>query len=139
MLRLIASLSRVDVVAGDARRPARRRQQSDQHPDRRRLSRAVRAEEAENLAGADVERDVVDGGEVAERAREIRAPRSRVVMRSRGGRGLRSRPSCAMKLSSTVGGQSARPTHRRSPVRREECRQRRWRSRPAGRPARLSV
>ncbi len=65
------------VEAGDARLPRGRGEQPDQHLDRRRLPRAVGAEEAEHLAGANVERDRVHGGEAAEAARQLRAPRSR--------------------------------------------------------------
>src|SRR5262249_6813510 len=50
----------LDVEAGDPRRAARRLEQRRQHPDRGRLAGAVRAEEAEELAGTDVEVDRVD-------------------------------------------------------------------------------
>ena len=46
-------------------------QQAAEHADRRGLAGAVAAEEAEDLAGADVERHVVDGDEAAESAREV--------------------------------------------------------------------
>src|SRR5690606_38520947 len=42
-----------------------------QHPDRRRLAGAVRAQEPEDLAALDVERHVSDGGERAEHARDV--------------------------------------------------------------------
>ncbi len=38
----------------------------EEHLDERSLARAVRAQDAEDLAGKEVERDVVDGGEIAE-------------------------------------------------------------------------
>src|SRR5436190_1490768 len=59
------------VDAADGRGPARRLEQSAQHANRRRLARAVRAEEAEDLSLADVERQMIDGDEVAEAPREI--------------------------------------------------------------------
>ena len=46
-----------DVEAEHARLPARREEQRDQHLDRRRLAGAVRAEQAEQLALLDGERD----------------------------------------------------------------------------------
>ena len=60
-----------DVVSGDGRAAGGGREQTGQHPDRGGLAGAVRAEEAEHLAGADVEGDAVDGGEGAEAARQI--------------------------------------------------------------------
>ena len=59
-----------DVVAGDGRGTAGWREQSDEHPDRRRFAGAVRAEKTKDLACAHVEGDVIDGGERSERARE---------------------------------------------------------------------
>ena len=53
----------VDVDAADERRPGRGPQQAAQHADGGGLAGAVAAEEAEDLAGADVERHVVDGDE----------------------------------------------------------------------------
>src|SRR4029450_10484676 len=50
-----------DVVAGDASRPFRRREKRDEHVHRRRLARAVRAEEAVDLPWRDAEVDPVDG------------------------------------------------------------------------------
>ena len=49
-----------DVVAEHARGPGRRDQQRDQHLDRGRLARAVRAEQAEELALLDLEADAAD-------------------------------------------------------------------------------
>jgi hypothetical protein len=59
--RLRASFEPVEPNA-----PARRRQQRRQHLDRRRLARAVRAEEGKDFAFRDVERHVVDGDDIAE-------------------------------------------------------------------------
>jgi hypothetical protein len=70
MARRTASGSRCDVVAGDRRPPAVGPQQRRQHPQGGRLAGAVRAEEAEDLAGGDVEGDVVDGDHVVEALRE---------------------------------------------------------------------
>src|SRR5205823_3477606 len=47
---------------GDPGRPRRRRQAAGQDPHGRRLSGAVRAEKAEDLAGRGAEGDVLDGG-----------------------------------------------------------------------------
>ena len=62
-----------DVVAEHARAPRRGDEQRDQHLDRRRLARAVRAEEAEELALLDLEADALDGFDLfhaaAQRAR----------------------------------------------------------------------
>ena len=44
-----------------ADRAGRRLHQERQHPDRRRLSRAIRPEQTERLALADRERELVDG------------------------------------------------------------------------------
>ena len=60
-----------DVDAADRRGAARRLQQPAQHADRGRLAGAVAAEEAEDLALAHVERQAIDGDEVAEAPREI--------------------------------------------------------------------
>ncbi len=46
--------------------PARRNKQRGKHLDRRRLTRAVRPEERENLPFRDIERDIVHGREIAE-------------------------------------------------------------------------
>ena len=51
--------------------PERRPEQPREHPDRRRLSRAVRAEEAEDLPRAHLERDAIDRDEIAEAFREV--------------------------------------------------------------------
>ena len=40
--------------------------QRGHHPDQRRLAGAVRTEQAEDLAGLDLEADALDGGEIAE-------------------------------------------------------------------------
>ncbi len=55
-----------------------RREESDQHADRRALARAVRAEEREDRSGRDREAEVVDRGEVAEALREVRGADDRV-------------------------------------------------------------
>src|SRR5204862_5473197 len=47
-------------VSQDARLPARRIEEARQHLERGRLAGAVRAEEPDDLAGLDVERDRVD-------------------------------------------------------------------------------
>ena len=49
----------------------RRRQQRRQHPDGRRLARAVRTEKREDLTLGDVEGDAVDSGDVTERLDQI--------------------------------------------------------------------
>ena len=56
-----------DVEAADERLARGRPEDAAEHPDGRGLARPVRAEEAEDLAAADAEGDVVDGGEFAER------------------------------------------------------------------------
>ena len=48
------------VEAGDLGAPAGRLGQAEQHQDRRRLARAVGPEDADDLAGADLEIDMVD-------------------------------------------------------------------------------
>ena len=58
------------VVAGDAGAAAARAQQRAQDRDGRGLAGTVGTEEAEELARVDRERDVVDGGEVAEAAHQ---------------------------------------------------------------------
>ena len=50
------------VVAVDRDRPSARRQVARHHPHRRRLAGPVWPQEAEHLPGADLEREVVDGG-----------------------------------------------------------------------------
>ena len=57
-----ASLPRLvhDVIAGQPRAPGRRQHRGGQHPDRRRLTGAVRTEKAEDLTGRDVEVDPLD-------------------------------------------------------------------------------
>jgi hypothetical protein len=53
------------VVAKDANRAGARARQADDRVDGRRLTRAVGAEEAEELAGTDAQRDAVNGGKGA--------------------------------------------------------------------------
>ena len=55
-----------DVVAVDQDLALVRLLEAGDHPQRRRLAAAARAEHREELALGDVEVDVVDGGEVAE-------------------------------------------------------------------------
>ena len=62
------------------RRPGRRLDERAERPDRRRLARAVRAKEPEDLASSHVERDVVEGhpvaealGQMTDRERRLRA------------------------------------------------------------------
>src|SRR3546814_8210665 len=50
----------VDVEAPDARRPARLVDETREDIDQRRLARAVRAEQTENLAARHVETDIVE-------------------------------------------------------------------------------
>jgi hypothetical protein len=54
-----------DVVAGDARRPGRGPQQRREDPHGGRLARAVRPEEAVDLARRDLEVEPVDGADAA--------------------------------------------------------------------------
>ena len=56
------------VRAGDRRLARGRGDQRREHPERRRLAGAVRAEEAEDLAGADPQVDALDGLDRARRA-----------------------------------------------------------------------
>ena len=105
-------------------RPRRRRQQAGQHPDRRRLAGAVRAEKAEHLAGAHVEGDAVDGGEAAERARQIGASMASARVMRRALR-LRGAPIRAMKrvldrrrrVGSTVASANPRAAQKRPQLR----------------------
>ena len=53
------------VGAGDGRLAGGRREERREHPERGGLAGPVRAEEAEDLAGADVEVDAADGFDVA--------------------------------------------------------------------------
>ena len=55
-----------DLVALEADRARGRRQRAGEHVEDRALARAVRADQAEDLALLDLERHVVDGGEAAE-------------------------------------------------------------------------
>ena len=52
-------------LAEHERAPARRLREAEQHPQRRRLASAVRAEEAGHGAGVELEREPVNGGELA--------------------------------------------------------------------------
>src|SRR6185437_113568 len=60
-----------DVEAGDLGRPVARLGQRAEHVDRRRLAGAVGAEEAEDLAGLDLEVHAFDGFEIAEAFAEV--------------------------------------------------------------------
>ena len=80
MLRRIASPSRRDVEAEHGGAPRRRREQAAQDADQRRLARAVRAEQAVDLAARDRQADVVERDEVAELARD--AARRRMALSS---------------------------------------------------------
>src|SRR5439155_24635968 len=93
----------------DACFTARRREQSSEHADSGRLTRAVRAEEPEHLTGAHVEGDAVDGGECAKSPREVLGLDGERVAhlreRSDGASAGTSLPSgaiCAMNASSMV-------------------------------------
>ncbi len=55
-----------DVLAGEQDRPRRRLLEPGDHPQHRRLAGAGRAEQREELAGSDRQRDTVDGHDVAE-------------------------------------------------------------------------
>src|SRR5664279_1369258 len=57
---------RDDIVAGNLGRSGRRRQQRRQHFDQRALARAIRADQAENLALIDRQRHAIDGGQISE-------------------------------------------------------------------------
>src|SRR5262245_36736831 len=61
-----------DVEPPDDRCPARRLEQSTQHPDGRRLPRTVGAENAEDLAGLHAEGQAIDRDERPEMPRERR-------------------------------------------------------------------
>src|SRR5688572_23689847 len=63
-----------DVDAGDLRSPGRRLHQAAEHPDRCRLARPVRPEEAEHLAPSDRQVEIVDGNEGTERLAEVLRP-----------------------------------------------------------------
>ena len=68
----------------DERPPLSDRPDSDEHRNRRRLPRAVRPEQPEDLPLADIEVDVVDGDEVAEALRETAGLDHYAVARGRG-------------------------------------------------------
>src|SRR5699024_5422383 len=80
-----------DVHAEDLRLSPADRQQGREHVDRRRLPRAVRSQESDDLPGADVEIDAVNGGEVAEGLHESSDRHRRggcLLLRASMGRGL---------------------------------------------------
>ena len=87
-----------DVVAEHVGDAGRDPQQRGEDADRRRLARAVGAEEAEHLAGPDLEVDRVDGGLLAEAVGEARAADSGRVAVQVGPH--RSRSSAARSRSS---------------------------------------
>ncbi len=62
-----------DVDAVDGGRSLARREQATEHPDRRRLAGAVRAEESEDAPSRHLEVEVIDGDEVAEPTHEAAA------------------------------------------------------------------
>ena len=68
-LPLLGVPGHVETAEADGRARARL-EQAREHPDRRRLARAVGPEEAEDAAAGHVEADGVDGREVAEAARQ---------------------------------------------------------------------
>ncbi len=59
------------VEAGDAQRSGSGGQKPAQHAERRRLARAVRTEQAEDLAATNFEADVIDRREGAELAHQV--------------------------------------------------------------------
>ena len=99
MRRLTPSGSRPTSTPPTVRRAARRLQQPAQHADRRRLAGAVAAEEAEDLALRDVERQPIDGDE---RRRSAASGRDgdRVDRRSSSQRALPAAPRPAATLAS---------------------------------------
>ena len=72
-----------DVEAVHRGAPLGRGEQAAEDPDEGGLARAVRAEQAEDLAAPDLQRDVVERADLAEIARDRRAPRCRVRSRPR--------------------------------------------------------
>src|SRR5438128_1237014 len=62
----VVRLAAGDVLALPHDAAARRADETGDEVEQRRLSRAVGAEDADDLAARDRERDVVDGGEAAE-------------------------------------------------------------------------
>ena len=68
---LHASGSAADIDAADECRAGRGLEQPAEHPDSRRLARAVASEKAEDLPARHVERHVVDGNESAEPPRQV--------------------------------------------------------------------
>ena len=130
-------VARVDRTAEEQRLAVAARQQAGQHLHRGGLAAAVRAQEAEDLAALDAEADVVDGGEVAEAAREparLDGRRAVVVDARRdapasGGRGASppaaarrtrargsSRPPSRIELRGRAGREHAPGIHRDEPV-----------------------
>ena len=70
--------------AVDADFPGRRWNQAAEHPQRRRLARAIRAEQSKDFARLHLECDVVHGGPAAEAAYEAdRGKHACMVSRSR--------------------------------------------------------
>ena len=59
------NLARADRLAADGEGAGRRRAQPGDERHERGLARAVRAEEAKELAGRDLERDIIEGDEAA--------------------------------------------------------------------------
>ena len=96
---------RGDVEPRHARAARRRREQSDEHADRCRLSRAVRAEESEYLAGRDVEGDAVHRCEGTETARQAANLDDGFLRHGRAGHAATGGLACisAMKTSSMPG------------------------------------
>src|SRR3954451_20355718 len=61
----------LEFFAGDHDRTFRRPDQAENHADRRALARAIWTEEAQNLAGAQLQAEIVDGSERFELLGEI--------------------------------------------------------------------
>src|SRR5438093_2740063 len=99
-----------DVDPADRGRPLGRREQAAQHADGRGLARAVGAEDAEDLAGGDVERDAVHRREVAEALGEALDLDGRVPVRPEPRH--RPAPSGAASIVASAG----RPALRTPPV-----------------------
>src|SRR6266581_1700728 len=72
-------LMRGDIESVELERARRRAQQGGEHLDRGGLAGAVRPQERENLPGADVEGDVVDGHDGAERFDDVLDPDDRTI------------------------------------------------------------
>src|SRR5690606_38764137 len=84
-----------EIVANDPRGAGARLQQSAEHLERRRLARAVRPEQTENLALAHVERHAIGGRELAEALREVLARHGDLVFELDALDALRERGSAA--------------------------------------------